>query len=108
MTPAARARFFTLHKGICYLCERRISPGEAWEVEHELAEGLGGKDTPENRRLAHKEDCHKGKTRRDVKMMRKADRCAKKHTAVKTKPPKRGIYRKVSGQVVHRNTGRPV
>lgn len=81
MTPKQRAAFFRDHNGICYLCTRKIAPGEEWEIEHEHAKALGGSEG-DNRRLAHK-DCHAVKTKSDVKKIRKADRAGKIHAGLR-------------------------
>lgn len=78
VTRKRRAEVFRDNGGICHLCTRRVAPGEAWEVEHVKPVGLGGTDSPDNLKPAHV-DCHKGKTRKDVKIMRKADRALKAH-----------------------------
>lgn len=108
MTPNQRAKFFNEHNGICYLCRRKIAPGEDWHDEHVLATGLGGSNDPKNRRLAHV-DCHKPKTKLDVQMMRKADRQAKKHLGIKPRSKwNTRLKRTVDGTVVDRETGERV
>lgn len=82
ITPKRRAEIFRDSGGICHLCRRKIGPGEPWEVEHPKAIGLGGADDASNWRPAHV-DCHAGKTRQDVKIMRKADRQMKAAFGVK-------------------------
>lgn len=95
-TSLERAKVFRANGGVCYLCDRKIAPGEKWEVEHIKAKGLGGSNDPDNLRPAHI-DCHAGKTRRDVAIMRKADRQGKKHLGIKRRkgPPMPGT--KASG-----------
>ena len=84
ITPKRRAEIFRDADGICHLCSRRIGLGETWEVEHPKAIGLGGADDSTNWLPAHV-DCHAGKTRNDVRIMRKADRQMKAATpGVKT------------------------
>lgn len=77
--PAAvRARVFEAFGGVCQLTKRKIRAGEAWEIDHRIPLALGG---------AHREsnlwpvlaDAHKAKTREDVGMKAKADRCRLKH-----------------------------
>lgn len=82
ITPKRRAEIFRDAGGICHLCSRKIAPGEPWEVEHPKAIGLGGADDATNWKPAHV-DCHAGKTRQDIRIMRKADRALKKDTGVK-------------------------
>ena len=107
ITPKRRAEIFRDAGGVCHLCSRRISPGETWEVEHPKAIGLGGADNSTNWLPAHV-DCHAGKTRQDIKIMRKADRQMKAHIGVKSSravmPGSRRSKwkRKLSGEVVER------
>lgn len=85
LSPTARARVFLDHDGRCNICTRRIAPGEAWDVDHELPLALGGADDASNWRPAHT-SCHRGKggkTASDIGRIRKADRCAKKHVLKK-------------------------
>ena len=84
ISPTKRARIFLNAEGKCHLCNRKIVEGEPWEVEHPKAIGLGGKDDESNMMPAHV-DCHAGKTRADVRVMRKADRQMKKHAGIKRK-----------------------
>ncbi len=68
------------------MCNRKIAHGEPWEVEHPKAIGLGGADDATNWAPAHV-DCHAGKTRNDIRIMRKADRQMKAHAGVKKRQP---------------------
>lgn len=82
-TPTQRARIFLDADGICHICGRKITEGaESWHVEHVKALGLSGADDPSNWRPAHI-DCHATKTRKDVAIMRKADRQMKAHQGIK-------------------------
>lgn len=87
ITSAQRVKVFLKTEGACYLCHRKIGPGELWDVEHELALALGGKDDFSNWFPAHA-DCHRGKggkTANDIKMISKADRVAKKNLGIRPK-----------------------
>jgi 5-methylcytosine-specific restriction endonuclease McrA len=68
------------------LCCRRIAPNEPWEVEHRKPLALGGTNDADNLSPAHV-DCHAGKSRGEIKIIRKADRQAKAHAGVKKKKP---------------------
>jgi 5-methylcytosine-specific restriction enzyme A len=81
-TDAQRLKVYHGADGICHLCGRKIEPGEAFHVEHPKALGLGGTNDLSNLLPAHV-DCHAGKTRQDVAIMRKADRQGKKHLGLK-------------------------
>jgi 5-methylcytosine-specific restriction endonuclease McrA len=86
-TDAQRLKIFLHHGGKCHLCGVKIAHGEDWEVEHDKAKGLQGTDDLENTKPAHI-DCHAGKTKKDVAIMRKADRQGKKHLGL-TRPRKK-------------------
>lgn len=87
ITPKRRAEVFRDAGGVCHLCKRKIAEGEPWDVEHPRALGLGGADDATNWKPAHR-DCHAGKSKQDIRIMRKADRQMKSHTGVKrTKNP---------------------
>lgn len=91
LSARERARLFSLHEGICHLCDGRIDgTREAWEIEHVLPLALGGDDSDENRKPAHVK-CHKAKTRDDIGSIRKADRQRAKHLGAK--PKGRGFYK---------------
>lgn len=83
ITPKRRAEVFRDAGGICHLCSRKIAPGETWEVEHRKPLALGGTNEPDNLFPAHV-DCHAGKSRAEIKVIRKSDRQAKAHAGVKT------------------------
>lgn len=107
ITPKRRAEVFRDAGGICHLCSRKIAPGEAWEVEHRKPLALGGTNDPDNLFPAHA-DCHAGKSRAEIKIIRKADRQLKKAVGVKTSRnplpgSKRSKWkRKMDGTVVER------
>lgn len=76
MSKARRLRIFEKEEGRCYLCQRKVLAGELWEAEHVKCWELYQDDTDENLKVAHKEGCHREKTNKDVKIIRKADRQA--------------------------------
>lgn len=76
-----KLRVFRRYKGRCYLSGRKIGAGDAWEVEHIQALGLGGENRETNLAPALVEP-HKEKTRQDRQSMAKADRIARKHTGI--------------------------
>lgn len=87
MTPARRLRIAEAHGWICDECGFPIDPvREKWDVDHELALGLGGADDDSNWRPLHVK-CHKTKTAVDVGKMSKADAQRAAHLGAKT--PKR-------------------
>lgn len=89
-TGAQRLKIFLAADGVCHLCSRKIADGEPWEVEHVKALGLSGTNEAANLRPAHV-DCHAGKTKKDVAIMRKADRQGKKNIPGGITRPKRKI-----------------
>jgi 5-methylcytosine-specific restriction protein A len=103
-TTLQRAALFERHKGVCHICQRKITPVEPWEIEHVIAWELTRDDSDENLRPAHK-TCHKDKTREDVRGIRKADRVKAKHLGAKK--PGRGWQskwkKKLDGRVVRRS-----
>ena len=76
MSKARRLRIWEKEKGVCYLCQQKVLAGELWEAEHVKCWELYQDDTDENLKVAHKEGCHREKTNKDVKIIRKADRQA--------------------------------
>lgn len=79
MTKARRARIWMRDDGLCYLCGLKIGLGEAYDIEHVIPWALSFDDSDENLKLAHKEGCHKDKSRKDVKAIAKAKRMAGEH-----------------------------
>lgn len=72
--------------GRCEVCKAVLKTGEG-EVDHILADALGGEPTIANGRLLCNV-CHKTKTATDISMIRKADRQRDKRTgAMKSKFP---------------------
>lgn len=103
LSPMARLKIFENNKGVCHLCERKIQPGEKWDVSHDRPLGLLGEDGGDNLKVAH-EDCHDVQTREiDVPAIARAKRRKAKHIGIKkasTWPKK--YRRKVSGETVLR------
>jgi 5-methylcytosine-specific restriction endonuclease McrA len=88
--PKQRAVIFSENGGVCHLCNGPIQAGQAWDVDHVKALGMGGTNDAANLRPAHAK-CHRGvgsKTSDDVKAISRADRLAKKHFGIT--PKKKG------------------
>lgn len=81
-----RVRLFGLHKGLCYLCGWKIADTDKWEIEHVVPWELTRDDGDDNLRLVHAK-CHKAKTAKDIRELRKSDRIAARHFGFK--PPSR-------------------
>jgi 5-methylcytosine-specific restriction protein A len=73
ISKAKRARIFLAHGGICWLCKVKIGADEAYDIDHQVSRELGGSDEDDNLAPAHK-DCHKDKTKQDVKAIAKSNR----------------------------------
>jgi len=108
--PRVRLRVFERHNGVCHISGRKIRPGEAWECDHIVAVINGGEHRESNLAPALV-DPHKEKTALDVAEKSVSVRKRKKHLGIK-KPStwKRWskFKKKVSGEVVDRETGEPV
>ena len=108
MSATRQLRIWEAHKGRCYLCGRKIVAGEAWEVEHMRALGLGGTDTDDNCAPAHKA-CHASKTRDDAARIAKAKRQKARHLGIKTRKGRpmpgtkaSGLRKRMDGKVERR------
>lgn len=106
LSPTARAIVFRDNGGVCYLCGRKVAPGEDWQVEHPLAVALNGPQDLASLKVVHV-DCHKPKTAEDIRRIRKADRNAKRAAGIKKRSRMPGSKdsrwrKKVNGEVVAR------
>lgn len=63
-------------------CGEKLTRKEGYQFDHHVALALGGADEPANLRALRKQ-CHKIKSRADVRMVRKADRQRKYHEGTK-------------------------
>lgn len=84
-----------------------ILGGKSFEIDHILPAALGGTATQSNGRLLCI-PCHREKTVKDVRRIRKADRQRDKHTGAICKakwPMQRRYKQKIDGTVVDRTTG---
>lgn len=75
MGPARRRRILDRHGGVCAYPDCDVAEG--LEIDHIIALALGGKDSDENFEPLCRHH-HAQKTRRDVKMIAKAKRIARK------------------------------
>lgn len=73
ISKAKRARIFLAHDGVCWLCKLKIGADEPYDIDHQVSRELGGSDEDDNLAPAHK-DCHKAKTKADVKAIAKSNR----------------------------------
>lgn len=72
ITKKIRAEVFEKDGGKCYLCGLPADP-DRFDLEHEIALELGGKDEMSNYRVAHVE-CHRIKSKADAKLIAKGRR----------------------------------
>jgi 5-methylcytosine-specific restriction endonuclease McrA len=104
-----RLRVFERHGGICYLSNRKIQPGDKWEVDHVIPIVLGGENRENNLAPALTTE-HRKKTAADVAQKSKERRVRAKHIglhrpkAVMMGSRASGWKKKLSGEVVRRDT----
>jgi 5-methylcytosine-specific restriction enzyme A len=101
--PRVRLRVFEAYDGVCYLSGRKISPGDAWEMEHKVAIINGGENRESNLAPALKAP-HREKTAIDVAEKAKVSRIRSKHLGIRkvsslTHPT---LKRRMDGSVVRR------
>ncbi|KAF0135477.1 MAG: HNH nuclease [Xanthobacteraceae bacterium] len=104
-----RLALFLKYDGRCHLCGGRITPGEKWEVSHEIPLELGGDDDDVNGKPAHVL-CHRTQTTEvDIPAIAKAKRRNARHLGAKAPsrhrlPAGKGSKwkRKIDGTVVPR------
>lgn len=108
LSTKQRAAIFLAGDGCCHLCGGKITPGQAWEVEHIIPLAMGGDDEGDNLRPAHAK-CHRAKTSEDLTAVAKAKRREAKHRGWKaaSKRPMPGSRasgwkQKMSGEWVRR------
>lgn len=73
MTPKRKKTALARHELKCGLCGEPFANADVIEFDHILPLELGGAETADNIWPLH-EDCHKAKTRDDIKRIRKAAR----------------------------------
>lgn len=91
-TPKQRLELFVEKKGICYLCGQKIT-GD-FDVEHIRSLAMGGTNDWNNLDVCHpinseEFSCHRDKTNKDLELLKKPRRLAKKHTGTYTRKKKK-------------------
>jgi 5-methylcytosine-specific restriction endonuclease McrA len=81
--PRVRVRIFLREDGRCHLSGRKITPGDAWDLDHKTALINGGEHRESNLFPALR-DKHREKTREDIKTKAKVARVKARHIGVKT------------------------
>lgn len=106
--PRVRLRVFEDHGGICYLSNRKIMPGEKWQLEHIIAICNGGENRESNMAPALVEP-HKIKSAEDVAQKSKNYRIRAKHLGVfaprqkiKSAPFRRSAPQKTASRPIRR------
>lgn len=80
LSSKQRLEIFESHKGICHLCNTKITVADKWDLDHVIPLALGGEDTAANLSPAH-DVCHRDKTAiTDVPAIAKGERIRAKHT----------------------------
>jgi 5-methylcytosine-specific restriction endonuclease McrA len=114
LTPSQKAEIKEQQGDMCFACSEPLDDDPALgptEYDHVVALALGGADEPENICAMHQQ-CHRGhdgKTSRDIRMIRKADRAGKKHRGEHKRRGKpirsRGFtgWRNFKGEIVRRD-----
>lgn len=101
--PRVRIRVFDNTNGTCYLCKRKIFPGEYWQADHIIALCNGGGNCESNLSPACRNCCYT-KTSEDVAQKSKLATLRKKHLGIsKPKKPLSPWKRKMNGKVVRRD-----
>lgn len=69
-----RAEIFLAHGGLCWLCKEKITEAQ-YDIDHQVAREIMGEGADDDSNLApaHK-DCHREKTKSDVKAIAKSNR----------------------------------
>lgn len=102
-----RLRVFERFGGVCQLTNRKIQPGDDWEIDHRIALANGGEHREGNLQPVLKQ-AHRRKTAQDVAQKAKDARVRAKHLGLhQSKTPLPGgrnhpLKRKVGGRTVRR------
>lgn len=101
-----KARVFERHEGRCHITGRKITPGDAWELEHILPLWKGGEHRESNLAPALV-DPHKGKSKAEARERAKSNSVRKRHLGLaKAKRPVPGSRASKWAKRYNRETGR--
>ena len=85
ITAKGRADIFLSRGGTCHLCNMKVTPGEEWDVSHDIPLETGGKDDATNWFVAHRK-CHRVHTSNvDMPLIAKVKRVHQNHIGAKLK-----------------------
>lgn len=79
--PRVRLRVFERFNGVCQLSQRKIMPGDEWQVDHIVALWRGGKHAESNLQPVLKQP-HQDKSSEEQSIQAKCDRVRKKHLGI--------------------------
>lgn len=79
--PRVKLRVFTKYDGTCQLSQRRIMPGDEWQVDHIVALWRGGEHRESNLQPVLKQP-HQEKSSDEQSIQAKCDRTRKKHLGI--------------------------
>ncbi len=83
-------RIFLDHEGMCWLCKLKIGADEPYDIDHQVSRELGGSDDDDNLAPAHK-DCHREKSKADVKAIAKSNRILRANGPVELRKKRKAI-----------------
>lgn len=86
-----RALIFERDKGICWLCKTKIKDNQPWDADHMVSRELGGADAIENLAPAHRDPCHRNKSKQDVAMIAKSNRIRRANGPVELRKKRKAI-----------------
>ena len=82
--PMVRLRIFEAYGGCCYLCTRKISAGDTWDLDHTKPLWDGGENVEDNLAPACA-GCHRGKTAEEASERAEGKRHRAKAAGIKAK-----------------------
>ena len=80
--PRVRARVFAAYGGVCHWSQRKIMPGDAWDLDHVVAIINGGENRESNLAPILRGKAHKDKTDADLAIKSKTARMRAKHLGI--------------------------
>lgn len=92
ISAKTRAIIFERDGGICWICKGKIEAGQPWDADHTLSRELGGSDDIENLAPAHRDPCHRMKSKEDVRLIAKGNRLIRSANPATRKSPKVKIH----------------